>query len=121
MMIFGYPQPDLMPGARNAVGTCLAIRAGERVALIADDASAAVAASLEQALAEVGAVATVVRVESGQRRVRNDLGNVQLTAPAQATRYRAAAAQDEALVVFKQRIREEVRRQAASAGRGQAP
>jgi leucyl aminopeptidase (aminopeptidase T) len=64
MMIFGYPQPDLMPGARNAVGTCLAIRAGERVALIADDASAAVAASLEQALAEVGAVATVVRVES---------------------------------------------------------
>ena len=51
-MVFGPPSPDLLPGARNAVGTCLAIRAGERVALIADQASAAVAASLEAALGE---------------------------------------------------------------------
>ncbi len=63
-MTFGNPQPDLMPGARNAIGTCLAIKAGERVALIADDASAAVAASLEQALAEAGAEATAIRVEA---------------------------------------------------------
>ena len=41
-----------MPGARNAVDTCLSIQAGERVALIADEASGAVAASLEAALAE---------------------------------------------------------------------
>jgi hypothetical protein len=52
-----------------------------------------------------------------QRRVRNDLGDIQLTAPAQPGRYRAAAAQDEALGAFKQRIREEVQRQAAMAGR----
>lgn len=41
-----------MPGARNAVGTCLAVQPGERVALIADEASKIVAASLANALAE---------------------------------------------------------------------
>ena len=54
-MLFGPPQPDLMPGARNAVGTCLAVQSGEQVALIADEASAAVAASLGSALDERGA------------------------------------------------------------------
>ena len=32
-MIFGPASPDLLPGARNAVETCLAIQPGERVAL----------------------------------------------------------------------------------------
>jgi hypothetical protein len=59
----------------------------------------------------------VVEGEPGQRRVRNDLGDVQLTGPGKAGRYRAAAAADEALAVFKQRIREEVLRQSAPAGR----
>ena len=27
-MIFGVPQPELMPGAKNAVETCLAVRPG---------------------------------------------------------------------------------------------
>jgi len=49
-MNFGSPQPDLMPGARNAVETCLGVRPGEHVALIADEASRAVAASLAAAL-----------------------------------------------------------------------
>ena len=39
-----------MPGATNAVETCLAIRPGERVALIADEASRAVAASIAAAI-----------------------------------------------------------------------
>jgi len=39
-----------MPGARNAVETCLGVRANERVALIADEASRAVAASIASAL-----------------------------------------------------------------------
>jgi len=55
----------------------------------------------------------VVEGEPGQRRVRNSLGDVQLTAPGNAGGYRAAAAPDEALEAFKQRIREEVRRQSA--------
>jgi len=41
-----------MPGAKNAVETCLAVRPEEHVALIADQASSAVAASLAEALRE---------------------------------------------------------------------
>ena len=37
--LFGPFSPDLTPGARNAIEVCLAIRQGERVALIADEAS----------------------------------------------------------------------------------
>jgi aminopeptidase len=62
-MTFGSAQPDLLEGARNAVETCLAIKSGERVALIADRASAAVAASLEQALNGVGATAACLSIE----------------------------------------------------------
>jgi aminopeptidase len=51
-MGFGAVQPDLMPGARNAVETCLAVQPGEQVALIADKASSAVAASIALALEE---------------------------------------------------------------------
>lgn len=49
-MDFGATQPDLMPGAKNAVETCLNIRPGECVALIADETSRAVAASIAAAL-----------------------------------------------------------------------
>src|SRR6202047_2686136 len=49
-MKFGTPQPEWMPGARNAVETCLGVRPGEQVALIADEASRAVAASIAAAL-----------------------------------------------------------------------
>ena len=42
--------PELEAGARNAVEVCLAIQPGERVALIADEASGEVAASIAAAL-----------------------------------------------------------------------
>src|SRR5256885_2172169 len=51
-MKFGFSQRELMPGARNAVVTCLGVRPGERVALVADEASRAVAASIAAALDE---------------------------------------------------------------------
>ena len=38
-MTFGPADPDLLPGAHNAVNTCLAVRPGEHVALIADEQS----------------------------------------------------------------------------------
>src|SRR5687767_14701408 len=63
-MLFGPPSPDLMPGALNAVGICLAIQPGERVALIADEASGAVAASLEAALTQHEARTETVLIES---------------------------------------------------------
>jgi aminopeptidase len=53
--VFGVAATELAPGARNAVEVCLGIRAGERVALIADEASSAVAASLAAVLDEVDA------------------------------------------------------------------
>ena len=55
---------DLLPGARNAVETCLAIQPGERVALIADDASRTVAESIHEALLERGAQPDLVVIES---------------------------------------------------------
>ena len=68
MMIFGPAAADLLPGARNAVNTCLAVRCGERVALVADDASAAVAASLQEALLEAGADAHPLLIEAVAQR-----------------------------------------------------
>jgi aminopeptidase len=63
-MIFGPVSNDLMPGARNAVETCLGVQRGERVTLIADRASAEVAASLDRALAERHAVTTCLSIEA---------------------------------------------------------
>lgn len=63
-MLFGPAAPDLLPGARNAVEVCLGIGPGERVALIADEASREVAASLEQALADRSARAGCLLIES---------------------------------------------------------
>src|SRR3982075_2556875 len=62
-MKFGTPQPDLMPGARNAVETCLGVRPGEHVALIADEASRAVAASISAAMDTVHAKCTNLLLE----------------------------------------------------------
>ncbi len=52
---FGPVDPELLQGARNAVETCLAIQPGERVALIADQSTRAVAASLASTLRSCGA------------------------------------------------------------------
>lgn len=67
-MPFGPAQPELMPGARNAVETCLAVQPGEHVALIADQTSAVVAASLAAALREARADFTALILEElGER------------------------------------------------------
>jgi aminopeptidase len=52
---FGEAPPDLAPGAHNAVEVCLSIADRDRVALVADEASAPVAASLAAALDAAGA------------------------------------------------------------------
>jgi leucyl aminopeptidase (aminopeptidase T) len=63
-MNFGAVQPELIPGARNAVETCLAIQPGDHVTLIADRPSAGVAASLAYALEQCGAVTEPFLLES---------------------------------------------------------
>ena len=60
---FGTPAPELAAGARNAVDVCLGIAPADRVALVADRASARVAASLEAALVEAGAASDGVLIE----------------------------------------------------------
>jgi len=61
--VFGADAPELAAGARNAVEVCLAIQPGEHVALIADEASAQVAASLAAVLEDVGAPYEGVLIE----------------------------------------------------------
>ncbi len=63
-MSFGNAPNELMPGAKNAVEVCLGVRAKERVALIADEMSRKVAASLEEALQERGAEITGLLLEN---------------------------------------------------------
>jgi aminopeptidase len=68
---FGPPQSELMPGAKNAVETCLAVKPNEKVALIADETSRAVAASIASALADRGAQCTSLLLEDfGPRPMR---------------------------------------------------
>jgi aminopeptidase len=70
-MSFGPAPAELMPGAKNAVETCLGVRAGERVTLIADEVSKAVAASIAAALEERSAVSSEFLLEDfGSRPMR---------------------------------------------------
>src|SRR6201987_383648 len=70
-MSFGTLQTELMPGAKNAGETCLAVRPDERVALIADQPSCAVAASLSEALSQIHARTTSLLLEDfGPRPMR---------------------------------------------------
>ena len=62
-MNFGPRQTELMPGARNAVETCLSVHPGENVALIADEASRTVAASIAAALEDQKALYTGLLLE----------------------------------------------------------
>ena len=66
-MLFGPPSSDLEPGACNAVDVCLSIKAGERVALVADEPSREVAASIAAALDRAGARWTGVLIEDAER------------------------------------------------------
>ena len=69
-MNFGVAPAELMPGAENAIETCLAVRPSEHVALIADEASRAVAASLAAALDARGAAYTGLLLEDFGRPLR---------------------------------------------------
>jgi aminopeptidase len=54
---------ELVPGARNAVRTCLRIQPGEQVALITDRETAEIAASLAGEIREAGAMSEVCIME----------------------------------------------------------
>ena len=55
--------PELLPGARNAIRVCLAVQPHERVTLITDDACLAIARALEHEIRDVGAPCTTFVLE----------------------------------------------------------
>jgi aminopeptidase len=61
--MFGTFSEELVEGAHNAVDVCLAVKPGERVALVADEPSREVAASIAAALDAAGATTTRVLIE----------------------------------------------------------
>ncbi len=71
-MTFGTAPTELMAGARNAVDVCLGVQPDEKVLVIADAISRAVAASLEKALEECGANFTGQLLEDFGARPMNE-------------------------------------------------
>jgi leucyl aminopeptidase (aminopeptidase T) len=55
--------PQLSPGARNAVRTCLRIEPSERVTVITDEASQEIASAILSEIADLGAEAAAFRLE----------------------------------------------------------
>src|SRR6202171_5531870 len=71
-MGFGTPQLELMLGAKNAVEPGLGTNPGKHVALIADEPSRAVAASLSAAMENVHAACTSLLLEDfGPRPIKS--------------------------------------------------
>lgn len=66
-----YPytaDPDLIPGARNAIDVCLRLRPEERVTLITDLATRQIAGALQEEIGRVGAAYSLFILEHHARR-----------------------------------------------------
>jgi aminopeptidase len=62
--IFSQPiDPELLPGARNAIHVCLRLQPSERMTIITDEASREIAAALQQEVETVGAAYSVFVLE----------------------------------------------------------
>ncbi len=70
--------PELTPGARNAIRTCLRMSPAERVTLITDETSQEIAAALVREIEEVGAPYAAFRLEDHCRRPSPDMPEVVL-------------------------------------------
>jgi aminopeptidase len=70
--------PELIPGARNAIRTCLRVDPAERVTVITDEVSQEIAAALVQEIEAVGASYAAFRLEDHCRRPSPDMPSVVL-------------------------------------------
>jgi aminopeptidase len=61
-------EPELVPGARNAIRVCLRLQPEERITIITDNATAHIAAALEAEIAEVGSELSIFVLEHHARR-----------------------------------------------------
>ena len=55
--------PELAPGARNAIRDCLRLQPNERITIITDEATLDIAAALQQQVEEVGSEYAVLVLE----------------------------------------------------------
>ena len=60
--------PELLPGARNAIEVCLRLRPNERITIITDEATREIAAALEHQVNRIGAAYSVFVLEHHARR-----------------------------------------------------
>src|SRR6202011_759928 len=60
--------PELIPGARNAVRVCLQLKPTERITIITDEATCDIAAALQAEVEEVGSEHAVFVIENYAKR-----------------------------------------------------
>lgn len=60
--------PELIPGARNAIHVCLRLQAHERITIITDEATREITAALQAEVEKVGAVCSLFVLEQHARR-----------------------------------------------------
>ena len=60
--------PELLPGARNAIRVCLRLEPSERITIITDEATREIAAALQQEVEAVGSEYSLFSLEHHARR-----------------------------------------------------
>ena len=68
--------PELQPGARNAIRDCLRLKPEERITIITDEATREIAAALQQEVEEVGAEDSVFVLEEHAERPLTDMPQI---------------------------------------------
>src|SRR5438105_9806504 len=76
--------PELQPGARNAIRDCLRLKPEERITIITDEATREIAAALQSEVEEVGAAHSVFVLEEHAERPLTDMPQVILEDLAQS-------------------------------------
>src|ERR1700712_4373535 len=79
--------PELVPGARNAIRDCLRLQPDERITIITDEATCEIAAALQNQVEEVGSDHAVFVLENFAERplqgmpqiILDDLGTSQVS------------------------------------------
>ena len=65
--------PELIPGARNAIRDCLRLQPNERITIITDEATREIAAALQAEVEEVGSESSRLRPRDITRGVRSSM------------------------------------------------
>src|ERR1700704_1932737 len=106
--------PELIPGARNAIRVCLQLKATERITIITDEATCDIAAALQAEVEDVGAEHAVFVIENYAQRpltsmpqvILDDLARSQVSIfAAQSQRGELGARMQVSDVVNKKHIR----------------